>query len=119
MIMKELIIKIKHWLIKKLGGYTEQYINNRTISMRTHRFKPVKLQSAMFVDDYLYRTLPEQEMLERLRQIKREMAYHLADKLVEDDLILVSCYDDPIQCQRKYIAELSIIHPHDAAMCMF
>lgn len=23
--MKELLLKIRHWLIKKLGGYTEQY----------------------------------------------------------------------------------------------
>lgn len=118
--MKDLIIKIRHWLIKKLGGYTEQYVDNRIVTMKTHRFKPVKLKSAIFVDDYLlYRGLPEHEMISRIRQIKYEMAHQIADKLVEDDLILLNCSDDPIQCQRKYIAELSVIHPHDVAMCMF
>lgn len=114
--MKELILKLKHWLIKKLGGYTEQHIDNRTFTVKQHRFNPIKLRADMVVDTHvLLCGVSEQEIFDRY---KRELAYQLAEKLVKDDLLIVSCCEDPILCQRKYSAELNIIHPHDAVMCM-
>lgn len=113
--MRELILKFKHWLIKKLGGYTEQHIDNRTITQKVHRFNPIKLRSEMCVyNRILYDGVSEQYIYERF---KREMAYQIAEKLIEGNMILISCCDDPLMCQRKYVAELNIIHPHDASMC--
>lgn len=115
--MKNLIIKIKYWLIKKLGGYTEQNAIYHKVEMRTHKITPVTLRTEIRVDPYmLSAVLSETNFYDRF---KRELVYKLADKIVEENLATISCTDYIERCEQIYRAELCIIHPHDAAMSLY
>lgn len=118
--MKGLIHKFKRWLIKKLGGYTEQGADNYKIDTRMYKLPimPIKLRAEMYVGAHrMIAGITDDEAEEF---VKRELASKLADKIIEDDLFMVSCTDDIVNCERIYRGELNLIHPHDAAMisCM-
>lgn len=113
--MNELILKIRHWLIEKLGGYTKQHIDNRTTVMKTHKLHPIKLVTEMSVGYYtLAGEISDPYLIQRF---KEDMAFQIAAQLVKEDLLLIESREDYYHGQRKYRAELNIIHPHDVAMC--
>lgn len=108
--MKQLILKFKHWLIRKLGGYTEQHIDNRRVDVHSHQLRPIVLRTEIHIHPYI-------EPKEHFDVIKAELACQLAHKLIDEKLYNIECRDDPILQERVYRAELFLIHPHDAAMC--
>lgn len=114
--MKNLILKIRHWLIKKLGGYTEQHVENRRITAYpSYQIKPVILRTEMRISHYMmFSDMTEQE---RYDYFKQRLIQQIAEKIVEDDLTLVSCTDDVPRGERMYRAELYLIHPHDVVFC--
>ncbi len=114
--MKNLILKIQHWLIKKLGGYTEQYVENRRIvAYPSHQFNPIILRTEMRIAHHMM--FPSMSEQERYSFFKQKLIQQIAEKIVEDDLTLVSCTDDVPKGERMYRAELYLIHPHDAVFC--
>ena len=45
--MKELLLRIRHWLIKKLGGYTEQYVPQQVRVTPPVTIRPERLFARM------------------------------------------------------------------------
>lgn len=108
--MKRLILKFKHWLIKKLGGYTEQQVDNRRIIVHSHQFQPMILRGEVGASMYADSRMP-------FDAIKSALANQLADEIIKNKLCNIECRDDPELLRRVYRAELFLIHPHDASMC--
>lgn len=113
--MKRLILKFKHWLIKKLGGYTEQQVINQRIDVHSHQFQPVVLRANTRMDLRLLLNgnVPKQDICDRIIQ---ELGRKLADEIIEKRLFVIDSEDDHYSNARIYQAEIFLIHPHDAAM---
>lgn len=47
--MKKLILRLRHWLIRKLGGYTEQFLLIQRQIVRTESVRPQKVQAQISV----------------------------------------------------------------------
>lgn len=114
MFVKHLILRIKHWLIKKLGGYTEQHVENSRITAYPYKqINPIILRTEMRIAHHMmFSSMTEQE---RYNFFKQRLAQQIAERIVENNLTLVSCVDDVPSGERMYRAELYLIHPHDAA----
>lgn len=108
--MKRLILNFKHWLIRKLGGYTEQKVESRRIDVHSHQVQPMILHGEVGVSMYADSRMA-------FDTIKSILANQLADKIIKNKLCNIECRDDPELLQRVYRAELFLINPHDAAMC--
>ena len=107
--MKRLILNFKHWLIRKLGGYTEQKVESRRLDVHSHQIQPMIIRSEVRINMYL-----DSRMM--FDTVKSKLANQLAQKIVEDGICNIECRDDPKLQQRIYRAEIFLIHPHDAAM---
>lgn len=113
--MKGLLLKIRHWLIKKLGGYTEQRIVNNRIQTYEHRFRPVVFRHDMSVSMCIpLNGANSQDMLDRY---KRELAFQLTDSLIKEDMVKVECQQDILRNEMILSGRLYVVSPHDAAMC--
>ena len=110
--MKRLILKFKHWLIKKLGGYTEQQVINQRIDVHSHKFQPVVLRAETHVGLFG----PCLDSAAAFDVIRNETVYKLAREIIDKKLCNFECAEDPIQNECVYRAEIFLIHPHDAAL---
>lgn len=101
--MKKLWNKFKHWLIKKLGGYTMP-LSMPTPKIECYYEKPIALYAEFAVD---YNWLDRDE-----RGIEHKIKTHLADRilneLIEKKLLDITVTDDPIWRQKIYKARLMI-----------
>ena len=72
--MKEFFIRLRHWLIKKLGGFTEQYAPVHTTVIRKADIQMRKVQAEM-------RVRPE-ELMNSTLDVKRYCESQLRNKIV-------------------------------------
>lgn len=72
--MKEFFIRLRHWLIKKLGGFTEQYAPVHTRVIRKADVKIRKVQAEMRVR--------QEDLMNNTLDVKRYCESQLRHKIV-------------------------------------
>ena len=113
--MKRLLLKVRHWLIKKLGGYPEQKVVIDRIQTYQHRFRPVVFRHDMPISMCI--PLNEVNSHGALDRYKRELAFQIADSLIKEDMVKVECQQDILRNEMILSGRLYVVSPHDAAMC--
>lgn len=112
--MKDFLNRIRCWLIKKLGGYTDQVRQEVPVHYHNaYQLYPAHLQKEARVLDYSGRGVCPREQ----DRMSTKLATELTAELIRGGFIRVRCANDPISCELIYRAELYVIHPTDAAKC--
>ena len=112
-------LKVKHWIIKKLGGYTEQHVSIHEVTHRTTAVTVVPLCVRCSIDPFMFLNThepPGSRERDVFGFVKQRLSEQFADALMESDMLLFSCEDDHMTNARIYQAELYMIRPHDVAM---
>lgn len=106
-------LRVRHWLIKKLGGFVEQKSITNVARYTSIQFTPVKLAA---------KTEFNMEMIYALGESKaftyaiRDLADRVAELLITQNLLILECCDDCRLHQRVYSARLYLVPPKAAAM---
>lgn len=77
--MKNIVKKIKHWLIRKLGGYTEQFsYESKPIEVihKTYDFWPMVLARKIKIDLFDLNKIDE-----IIESVKHDMLYTVGERL--------------------------------------
>ena len=112
--MKDSLNKIRRWLIKKLGGYTEQVRQEVPVHYHNaYQLYPAHLQKEARVLNYSGRDVSPREQ----DQMSRKLVDEMTAELIRGGFIRVRYANDPISCELICRAELYVIHPTDAAKC--
>ena len=113
--MKKLLLRLRHWLIKKLGGYcTEQSVTiRRGDFLNQHRFHPATLRAEVRIIQPW--TLHELELEECIGEAIRRAKERLARGIMEQDCVAVHRKDDIETGDIVVAVRLCIIPPEDAA----
>ena len=91
--MKELILRLRHWLIKKLGGYTEQWTSPVVRYPPTVRIIPERVYAQarvsrdMLGDD-------RDRWSDFSDRVKRELAYKIVEEIIAKDRAVLTCEPD-------------------------
>lgn len=87
--MKELLLKIRHWLIKKLGGYTEQAVPPpiRTTPPVYIRPEKVVAQTALSMD--MVRMEEDRNVL--VKYVKERLLERMVKELCEQGYAVTTC----------------------------
>ena len=78
---KHKLLRFRMWLIRKLGGYTEQYVIE---PIHLHSPKHETLKCEQHIDDYMLNSVMSEEYL--LNFIKTKMSHLMAEKILTDNL---------------------------------
>ena len=90
--LKRIIKRIKHWLIRKLGGYTEQKIVSMPPPiMYTQPIRTLGGEYAVPMERLLYMSVHEIE-----EWSCRYIADELGKKLLESDAVKIETMEDPL-----------------------
>lgn len=108
--MRKILDRLRRWMIKKLGGYTEQFANAlhiRTEIVPVMEMKPQRLQAEAIV-------VPMQGREHDLeRCCKDQLTRILVQKLQESGLILWQRQDDMFEQKVKVRAVLYAVSAND------
>lgn len=111
--LSRLWLTVRCWLIKKLGGFTEQQSITNVARYTSIQFTPVKLMA---------KTEINMEMIYELGESKaftyaiRDLADRVAELLITQNHLILECYDDRRLHRRVYAARLYLVPPKAAAM---
>ena len=106
--MKKLMDKFRKWLIRKLGGYTEQVnLPGRTIIEKRCELRPVAVRYASWISTSTWGQLKEEE-------IRREAARSLMHELVKPEYMEIKVKEDERTEQRMIRATVFVVRVEDA-----
>ena len=103
--MKKLLKTIKHWLIKKLGGYTDLE--------QTHSVKIIRESVpavTIGVETFCNPTLLEKDPLYK-EEILRELAHQLVGRILTNRLFILESSEDSLNDRMR--VKMRIILPKD------
>ncbi len=106
--MKKIFTRLRHWLIKKLGGYTEQFTpiqrqSTRTVNVPTQKVQVQTSVGARELDSTIdFKRYCEKRMLDRLVQ-----------SLYQSGLILWERQDDIFEQKVNMRATLYVVNAED------
>lgn len=99
--MKKALVKFKHWLIRKLGGYTEQYVHKTEARYIPAYQNPVTIQARTKADAALwYMRVDFKESCDPTERFKQHVMNGLRDQLMDeiwehrDDLVDIKYCDN-------------------------
>ena len=110
--LSRLWLIVRCWLIKKLGGFTEQQSITNVARYTSIQFTPVKLVA---------KTEINMEMIYELGESKaftyaiRDLADRVAELLITQNHLILECCDDRRLHRRVYAARLYLVPPKAAA----
>lgn len=89
--------KIQKWMIKRLGGYTEQFVIKNEIKT----LKTVTIGARVFVEDFFVDNREE--------VAKRRLSEKIAEKIVESNLIRIVTTPIPHEMRVVYDMLLEVV----------
>lgn len=99
--MKDLILKFKNWIIKKLGGYTEQY----SIVKQEYNIKPIPIEfEHSFDQEDFYNINIDQDYL--IKEFTSKALNEFCKFILDNNLIKIQYYDDIRTLKRIYKARV-------------
>lgn len=103
---KGLIERIRYWIIEKLGGYTRQQVFISTSITRTITCKPIRFRADVCIP---YEGVLNLQTPERVRQVKAMLTWKIAERLAEEDAILLISREVPEEDAWIIEARLEVI----------
>lgn len=97
------IVKIKRYLIRKLGGYTAPFYYEKPQYTVYQAPAPVKVYASIFIDDFA--VLRDSE--------RRRLAYKMVDELLENGMILFSEKTNPQTRTKVCEASMLVVKPRE------
>lgn len=91
--MKKLLLRLRHWAIKKLGGYTEQAVPPILRCPPSVMLHPERVCVQSKVSYEMLRGDREQHEY-FARMVKRELAQKLVEEIVARDFAVLTCEPD-------------------------
>lgn len=115
--LRKLITSIRHWLIKKLGGYTEQKIPPQVRHLPSVTLHPERVVSQVRMSYWEAESLLGDAERERLYadRIRRDLTAWMVKKIIEEGLGVLSCEPD-LMCGpegRIYSMAICIVSPNE------
>lgn len=112
--MKELLLKIRHWLIKKLGGYTEQYAPQQIRVSPPVTIHPERIFAQMRVSYDEAGGIRERELL-LAERVKNDLTFRLVSELIEKKFVLQTCEQDILRGwpENVYTVSLCVLPPNE------
>lgn len=112
--MKGLLLKIRHWLIKKLGGYTEQYVPQQIRVPPPVTIRPERVFAQMRVSYEEARGIRERELL-LAERAKNDLTFRLVRELIEKKFVLQTCERDILHGwpENVYTVALCVLPPNE------
>ena len=112
--MKKLILKLRHWLIKKLGGYTEQYVPQQVRVPPPVTIRPERLFVRMRVSYEEAGGIPSRE-LALAERVKGDLTFRLAKELIEKKMVVQTCERDLSRGwpENVYTVSLCVLPPNE------
>lgn len=109
--LKSAFLKLKHWLIRKLGGYVVQECKTSSIVSNTLTVKPMVFTAEIRVPDWwVYERqgrYPTQAVLNEIKQ--RLAAQFINNLMLNESAYTIRCCDDPLHNEQVYRAEFYLI----------
>ena len=99
-------VRVRHWAIEKLGGYSELLCTTRNIHIHTHQENVQWLMAEYAVLFDYVGIIGEDELYE---QVKKGLANELAQKMMETGHIVFDCQDDYFAKRRVYTARCGVV----------
>lgn len=112
--MKKLIFRFKNWLIKKLGGHTDEEVTallRQPPLVHKYNFQPIILRTEITCNEMMLSNMTARE--EVMERFLSTFVSQFGKELLERNLVQISCTDDIPSCIRTYRAELAVISPDD------
>lgn len=115
--LNELIIRVRRWLVRKLGGFDAQHVTTIRTTQVIQKGHPRKVVATYtvplgFVNPLnLSATAQVKQNIEfeRVRQsLSRELADYIFNRMLADT-VLLQCKDDAISMRREYRATLYVL----------
>lgn len=106
---KDLSLRLRHWLIKKLGGFTEQYTISR-FNVNQVEIKPEIIRIEMSA--HVWQPISEQEMVEC---VKTKICNDIASELMKNDFVVLERKDDLRRYDRIYRGTVAVFNAKDTA----
>ena len=112
--MKELLLRIRHWLIKKLGGYTEQYVPQQVRVTPPVTIRPERLFARMRVSYEEAGGIPSRELV-LAERAKEDLTFRLAKELIEKKMVVQTCERDLSRGwpENVYTVSLCVLPPNE------
>lgn len=89
--------KIQKWMIKRLGGYTEQFVEKYEIKT----LKTVNIGARVSVEDFITNNREE--------VVKRRLCEKFAEKIVESNMLRIVTTPIPGEARVVYDAYLEVV----------
>lgn len=112
--MKKLISRFKNWLIKKLGGHTDEEVTallRQPSLVYKHNFQPIILRTEAICNEMMLSNMTARE--EVMERFLSTFVSRFGKELLDRNLVRISWTDDISSCIRTYRAELAVISPDD------
>jgi hypothetical protein len=109
--MKSIILRIRRWLIKMLGGYTDRYAPSYCFNANLSQIKPEIIRIEMKAVPWKH--LSDQEMIEC---VKTDICRAIARELVEHDLVMLEYRDASQKHDQIYRGTVAVFKAEDTAM---
>jgi hypothetical protein len=113
---KDISLRLRHWLIKKLGGFTEQYTQISRFIVPPTQIKPEVLRFETRMSRYHLHdddAASEQEMFEYAQS---KICFEIADELLKNHLVVLECEDDKQRYERIYRGTVAVFKAEDTAL---
>lgn len=102
--MRKLLERLRLWLIRKLGGFTEQY--HQTIRPINANVRYEILQVSTFINNEIRMGLDRRKVLEYARA---QLAIRLANELVASDAVIVESREDLFRDELELRARVFVL----------
>ncbi|MEG1577163.1 MAG: hypothetical protein RR949_07605 [Oscillospiraceae bacterium] len=113
--MRELLLKLRHWAIKKLGGYTEQHVHLSRNDYHVTDINPINIISDVRIDTHFIASNMGNEKI-CYEEAKYRLARDLASCIARNGLFRIVCHEEVESLTRIYRASMLIVPPHEEAL---
>lgn len=111
--MRKLILRIRHWLIRILGGYTEQQSHSVRLFQYKMVARPIRVEARCKIGMEFGLAHSGFYETEVKTELARLIAHELVFKMGKE--ILIECRDDEITMQKEYRTRVYIMPGTEAA----
>lgn len=112
--MKELLLKLRHWMITKLGGYTRQQVIIQKMNTIVVKNRCIPFVAEIHMDTYFDMDRSREE--DMYKYVKMQLCEQIARLILEQGFIKVDCKEnvDDFYPMRDYRGIVYLVPPNEA-----
>lgn len=112
--MKNILWRIRSWLIRKLGGYDRQQIFTTCVSNKIVNLKPVRVRQEVRISRDCIRNADY--FRDEVLHARNSMAYMIASEMLKRDMILFQSQEDIERDEVILRATVFLVSARDASL---